>query len=118
MQINVTLFIQIINFFITYKILSFFLFKPIITSLEEKQAKKDALQNVIKEKTEELVRLEKKKKNAIKQFQEQTKEVYPFIPLSEPQKPIEIAEEKKGSSPEQTKEAIADWLVKKVPDAY
>jgi len=116
MDINATFLVQIINFFVIYKVLTVFFFKPIIASLEEKKAKKESLEKSIKEKEEVLVSLEKQKKEEIKVFQEHVKTEYPFISPTETDKPVEMEVKiKKEADTKELKNKVVDLLVSKVP---
>ena len=120
MQINVTLVIQIINFFITYKVLNAFLFRPAIDALETKQKKKDALQNQIDTQEEELITIEKEKVEAIVTFQNHVKKCYPFIQTYTVEKQLEfdITPQPKMIDKEKLEKQITDWLVEKVPHDF
>lgn len=119
MHINITLFIQIVNFLITYKILATFLFKPIIASIEGQEAKKESYETTIYEQREELSLLEKKKKQAVRDFQQQIATQYPFHAPSILSKPLEIPYVQKAIiDEEKMKSEIVDWIVTKVPNVY
>lgn len=119
MKINVTLFIQIINFFITYKVLTLFLFKPILESLKEKRIRKEKLQKSIKEKEQELVNLEQQKRENIITFQKHIKQTFPFISPKQYDKPLEISITKQEIiDTKKLKNKITDWIVSKVPYDY
>ena len=62
MHINITLFIQIINFVITYKVLDIFFFKPILASLEQKKEQELALNSAVQQKEHDLENLEEQEK--------------------------------------------------------
>jgi hypothetical protein len=94
MYINITIFVQIINFVITYKILKTVLFKPVINSLEDKKEKTTRLENKNKENEAILIDLEKKKINNIVVFQKHAKTAYPFIPILGYEKQLKVIDVK------------------------
>lgn len=141
MHINVTFLIQIANFLITYKILSVFLFKPIIASLEEKKVKKENLFNTIQEKEDQILALEKEKTEKITSFQTYATKKYAFCAPKFYEKNIDIepkqkispsmdgksaikslvGNEKSASSTKEKAEIekkLTNLIVTKVPDAY
>lgn len=84
MQINLTFFIQIINFSITYWFLNKFMFNPVMIFLKQKKDKENNIKKEIKEKEEYLLKMEVKKGINLEKFREQIKEKYKF---STPKKP-------------------------------
>lgn len=61
MNINMTLMVQAINFGITYWIVRYFLFKPVITIIEREQAEEHALHDVIDQQKKSLEIQEKER---------------------------------------------------------
>lgn len=121
MQINITLFIQIINFFLTYKILDKFFLKPMLQSLRNKKTAKCNFESKIKHDEKTVEDLKESKKTQLASFQTYIKKQYPFISpkylLIEQQ--LEIT--KKENSPKNLnvlKNKIKLWIIKKVPNAY
>lgn len=90
--INLTLPIQIINFLVTYWVLSRFLLRPIIDRLLERQAdeKKMCDEIILKKKDVEVFRNEKTAQLA--QFQVDSKTDFPFTPFRAPH--IDLPEER------------------------
>jgi hypothetical protein len=116
MRINVTLFVQIINFAITYLVLNRFFFKPLLNSLEKKDLAKKELEQKIDVEEKELVGLENKKSSDVGSFQLMIKQKYPYEPYlirtAAEQTPI-ISEEKVDRAV--LEKQIVDFLSKKVP---
>lgn len=61
MQINLTIFVQFINFAITYWFLNKFMFKPVLIFISKKKSEENYLNNKIKQKEELIKILENKK---------------------------------------------------------
>ncbi len=76
MQFNITFFIQIINFYITYWFLNNFLFKSVINFIEKEKLKEAELNNAIKEKQNLLLNLEYKKSKELSDFQNKVNKDY------------------------------------------
>ncbi len=69
MYINVTLFIQVINLFITYWFLKRFFYAPFLASIEKKKEYKTTLQSFLSNEQETLNLLEQKKIDTLVDFQ-------------------------------------------------
>lgn len=119
MKINITFIIQIINFFITYKVLNIFLFKPVIASLEAKRAKQKALEKSITKEEEVLLSLEKTKAADVVAFQGKVKEEYPFISLVQEDSFLDITKIKTETIDTKNLESeVTQWLIEKVPHGF
>jgi hypothetical protein len=119
MQINCTLFIQVINLAITYYFVDRLLLRSSVHSLAEKKAQFDAVLATVSQTEQELRALEHLKKEHVSAFQKKIREKYPFISLLRYDKVAGVISSQKISIDEQklTQETV-NWIVKKVPHAY
>ena len=113
MYINLTFFLQTINFLSTFWFLNRFLFAPFIASLEKKEKKEKNLSSSVMEEMNLVEKLKKEKKETLIAFQEHVKKTY-HVPASveltiEANVPFEKLAEK-----EKLTEEITNVLVKKV----
>lgn len=69
MDINATLIVQALNFFIAYLILRYFLCKPTVKVIEQEHEETEHLQQVAAERTQALTTTLEKKEAAWKDFQ-------------------------------------------------
>lgn len=86
MQINCTVFIQIINFWVTYFFLRKILLEPVMTVINKKKSAMDSLTSHLKEKEIDIDELVKKKNSALVDFREQVQFKYKKPEI----KPLEI----------------------------
>lgn len=86
MQINCTVFIQIINFWVTYFFLRKILLEPIVAVINKKKSAMDSLTSHLKEKEFNIDQLVKKKGKALVDFREQVQFKYKMPEI----KPLEI----------------------------
>ena len=116
MNINITFFIQIINFFVTYKLLNVLFFKPIIKSIEKKKQKEESVNLKINNQEQVLLNLQKEKVEHVVSFQSHVKKDYPFISPYERMQFIDIEIEQDVSIADTAELAkdVSDWIVKKV----
>lgn len=61
MNINATVFVQAFNFFITYWMLRFFLFKPVVTIIEHEKTQENAMLDIIDQQKRSLEIQEKER---------------------------------------------------------
>lgn len=90
MQFNITFFVQIFNFFITYWFLNKFMFKPVINFIKKREKKEKAFINNIKNEESLLLDLEKQKKLELYNFQQKVKSKYKLSPMGDPNIPTKI----------------------------
>lgn len=79
MNINATLFVQIINFLIVYVLLRFFLFKPIITIIEHEEKQENILTDLIAQQKKSLEIQEKERQQHWNSCQEYFLSLHPYI---------------------------------------
>ena len=80
MKINITLLLQILHFYITYVILSRFIFKPVIGFINKQKSEDELLLQGLENKKAILLKLEHNKKQNIIEFQKKIATQY-SIPL-------------------------------------
>lgn len=76
MEINLTIFVQMINFLISYWFLNKYLFKPALESIKRKNLEKNNLILEIENEEKNLLIKEKSKNEQLIQFQEKVLEKY------------------------------------------
>lgn len=115
-NINITFFIQVINFFVTYKLLNIFLFKPVIASIQKKKQNDELISAKIKQQEQVLLDLQKEKVGHVVSFQSHVKKDYPFISPYErmPFKYIEINQDVSNLDIAELTKDVSDWIIKKV----
>jgi F0F1-type ATP synthase membrane subunit b/b' len=120
MHINVTLFIQIGNFLLTYYLLDKWLFRPLIASIQKKQKAKNKLLKNIQTEEAELLSLQKTKLDKLKDFQEEShKGISPIMHYTPSHKAQEIpAQEIKDETIEALKEEMKKLIIDKIPHEY
>ena len=121
MNINLTFFIQIFHFFVSYLFLSKFFFNPTIESLSQKNTYKQKLISSIQKEESDIVALHKEIGEHLLSFQQHIKLRYPFIEL-QPQtvldKRLETPLRQMDTAQlEPLKNDITQWIIKKVPYA-
>jgi F0F1-type ATP synthase membrane subunit b/b' len=120
MHINVTLFIQIGNFLITYYLLDRWLFKPLIASIQKKQKAKNKLLKNIQSEESELLALQKTKLEKLKHFQEESHQgISPIMHYTPSHKAQEIPiQEINNKTIEELKEEMKKLIIEKIPHEY
>ena len=76
MHLNVTFFLQVFNFGITYWFLNKFMFKPVSVFIFDKKNKEEKIKKNLIKKEESLLEMEKKKDEELLIFQKNMKEKY------------------------------------------
>ena len=80
MNINATIFFQAFNFFVTYWMLRFFLFKPVITIIEHEKTQENAMLDIIDQQKKSLEIQEKERQRHWYICQEYFNTHQPYIP--------------------------------------
>lgn len=115
MQINLTFFIQLINFGISYWFLNKFLFKPVLQYIRNKKQKEDRIIKDIAQRNNTLVELEHKKDQNLFDFKREIKSKYEVheaeAPKVEHQVPVKINKDEA----ERLIKVAKNILIKKVP---
>ena len=120
MHINVTLFIQIGNFLLTYYLLDNWFFKPLIASIQKKQKSKNKLKNNIKSEETELLALQKAKLKKLNNFQEESlQEISPIMHYTPSHKAQEVPiQENDNETIEALKKEMIELIIEKIPHEY
>ncbi|MFA5075205.1 MAG: hypothetical protein WC436_03830 [Candidatus Babeliales bacterium] len=113
---NLTLLLQVLNFWITYWFLNRFMFKPVLLFLEQKKQKDLLLKSKIEKKENILLKIENKKIENFSVFKEKIFKKYKFKSPELEQISTNI-QFKKVDKNEADKliQVIKDILVKRVP---
>lgn len=115
MQFNITFFLQIFNFTITYWFLNKFMFRPVISFIKNRNAKDLKIKNDIENKEQNLLNLEKEKLKDLQDFKMDMNEKYQ---VNEPNKvniPSKILGEVDKSEVEHITKIVKKILVERVP---
>ena len=118
MHINATVFIQAINFGVTYFFLKNILLKPLVLQIKQKEAAKAAFIDLLKNKEIQLVDLQNEITENLKVFRQNSKKFYTIDAITEQEKVIAIAYQKDLSLLNKIAQQTKDYLLKKVPYAY
>ena len=115
MQFNITFFIQIINFYITYWFLNKFLFKPVINFIKKEKLKEQIVKIEIENKQKLLSNLEDKKRSELYNFQDKASKKYRVEPLIEIKIPELSQIELNKSEVDNVTKIVKNILVERVP---
>ncbi|MCK4265382.1 hypothetical protein KAW80_03420 [Candidatus Babeliales bacterium] len=83
MEINITFFIQILNFYVSYRVLNKFIFSPVIQSLEKRKLEEQAILSEIAQNEAKIIDKEHLEKDELIAFQKKIIEQYP-LPKTKP----------------------------------
>lgn len=115
MQFNITFFLQIFNFAITYWFLNKFMFKPVLFFIQKRKKKENKIKQNLEKKELNLINLENNKKEELHNFKFRMKEKYQTKSVKEPNIPSEIKGKiDRKNAPEIIKKATK-ILVKRIP---
>jgi len=115
MRVNLTLFIQIINFSITYWFLNRFMFKPVIKFLKQKKSKEEKTRKELDKKEQDLLMTEKKKHQELDDFKVRMKKEYSVAPPKVTQIPSELYCKINKKEIEKLIDVAKKMLVKRIP---
>lgn len=118
MQINVTFLIQIINFWITYIFVSRLLLKPVYCLIQRKKIAKKYLLEKLKQKEQQLLVCQNKKKDNLVSFRNQVKASFKLKQPKEIEKVPEIQYMQNKKTIKDLIEASKKIIVKKVTNAH
>ncbi len=118
MNINATVFIQAVNFGITYLFLKKVLFKPIVQRIEQKESAKEKMLGTIKNRETRLLDLQNEKTENLQTFRLNAKKFYDIDITCEQKVPAMINYKKDPELQEKIIEYTKARLVKMVPHAY
>jgi hypothetical protein len=117
MQINATFIVQIINFALTYVVLSRFLLQPFLILIQKKKAAQQALQAILENKGHEEAMLIRSKNDALASFKEHIKKTYQKPATHSIEFPVFVETTVDESHIKHLVKQAADLVVKKVPRA-
>ena len=115
MKVNLTLFVQIVNFGITYFFLKNYFFGPIVSHLKKQKKSKDEFLKLIEGKENCLVKLEHQKIENVKNFQSIVHSRYTFKNVPEVHIPLDIKYDLNKNQIEKMICVTKNILVKRVP---
>ncbi len=118
MHINATVFIQAINFGITYIFLKNVLFTPVVQRITQKETAKATLLAALKDKEMLLLVLQNEKTDNLQAFRQNTKKFYAIDVACDQEVPATIAYKKDIALQEKIIAQTKALLVKRVPHAY
>jgi F0F1-type ATP synthase membrane subunit b/b' len=118
MHINATVFIQAINFGITYVFLRNVLFKPVVQRIKQKDIAKNMLLDTLKDKEALLSNLQHEKTKNLSEFRQKTKKFYAIDVAYEQDIPATIDYKKDTTLKARIKQQTKELLVARVPHAY
>jgi F0F1-type ATP synthase membrane subunit b/b' len=115
MKINITFFIQIINFTITYFVLKKLIFGPVIKSINQKNKEKELFLNFLKQEEIQLLEAQKQENDQLIDFQERMSQLYKK-PKTKPIKvDLDITYQRNELEVQQLVAKIKDSLIEEVP---
>ncbi|MFH1461330.1 MAG: ATP synthase F0 subunit B [bacterium] len=116
MQFNITFFLQIFNFAVTYWFLNKFMFRPVISFIKRRQQEENKIKKNIENKEKDLLKLEREKKEELTEFKVKMEQKY-FVPnLLEPDISIEVSSHVDKQNVEKMVEVAQKILVERVPN--
>lgn len=118
MKLNVTLFFQIANFWVTCFFLSKLLWKPMIRMLDKRETAKKKLQTNLQQQELSLTQKVEEKDRLLQDFRLYLKRQYTIKSLKELKIPSEITYKKRESDIKRLTKETEDLLIKQVPHAY
>ncbi len=114
-MINFTLLIQIINFYITYRVLKKVIFKPTIDNIEKREHEKRELNLNINKQEAFILAKEKIKKSNLLDFQKKIQQNFILPPNKLPDIPQEISYKRNLSEIKSLTTRIKDLIIQEVP---
>ena len=115
MQINLTFFIQLINFGISYWFLNKFMFKPVLEYLKKRKAKENKIAKDIAKKEHILLSLEHKKGQGLIDFKVDMESRYKLESYKVPDVPHQVPCFVDKKEAEKLVKIAKEMLVKRVP---
>jgi NADH dehydrogenase/NADH:ubiquinone oxidoreductase subunit G len=118
MNINATVFVQALNFGLTYFYLKKILFKPIFQRIQQKERAKETLNKTLKEKEQNLLRLKNEKIEQLIQFRLYLKKYYELKQTQQQEIPTTLVYQKNEARLNTLTQQGTTLLIEKVPYAY
>jgi tRNA/tmRNA/rRNA uracil-C5-methylase (TrmA/RlmC/RlmD family) len=116
-MINLTLFVQIGNFWITYAVMHKFLFKPFVSMIIRKQEASQKILKGLKEKEEILTNLQEDKAKHLTEFKLYLKKRYVVTPPSAVAAPAEAFYQADAQVLEQLTQRATQLIIQEVEHA-
>lgn len=117
MKINITLVVQIINFWITYFFLTRLLFKPMVAMLKAREVAREKMKDALKEREFFLKERVEEKTRALVEFRRYLKRTYAVEAAAVPVNVPEVGYKKNQAEIDSITVTSKNYLIKKVPDA-
>ncbi|MCK4650796.1 hypothetical protein KAT08_01345 [Candidatus Babeliales bacterium] len=114
MHLNLTFFVQIVNFSITYLFLNKIMFRPILLFLKQKKEKEKSLQGKIAKKESDFLMLNKRKDEDLIKFRKNMKEQYIIAPVKLPSISSKVIGKVDKMKAKKLIHIVKDVLIKKV----
>ena len=118
MQINITLFIQIVNFAFTYLFLRVLILKPAVLVLQRRDFVHSRLRKGIKQKEEYLKKLVVKKSEQLSKFQSYLKEEYTIPSLEVKEVPLRLSYQREEAAIRELVDQGKNLIIEKAFHAY
>ena len=118
MQINATVIVQIINFWISYAMLHKLLFKPFVTLIEKKRDAKAMLVASLTSKEQAIITLQENKKQQLEDFKQYLKITYQEPHANLRDIPASATFSKHQDEIDQFTAYAKNLLIEKAPDAH
>lgn len=118
MELNLTLLIQIINFYIAYKFLDKLLFRPIINEIDKRDATHKQIMHELKEKEAFLAQLQQTKQEQLLAFKKHATDDYIFDEYSLPMLPDQEYQPITGHDIKKTSQSMKKLIVARVCHAH
>jgi len=115
MQVNITLFFQIINFLIAYWFLNIFFFKPVFNFINKKKTKEKKVLELVGKKEHVLLHLEEEKYRQLVEFRQDIRKKYLFEWKREFEIPTLAKCKIDKSEMEKMAKKVESILVKRIP---
>ena len=116
MRLNLTFLVQIVNFYVTYRLLRILFFEPIKKSIDKKKQIIKDKKGLIRDREKELLEMQHKKRNRLLAFQNKNKKLIGKIGVRDipiPKIPtVEISDEELVL----TQKKIEKMMLEKVPN--
>ncbi|MFC1894651.1 ATP synthase F0 subunit B [Candidatus Dependentiae bacterium] len=115
MQVNLTFFVQLINFGISYWFLNKFMFKPVMEYVNRRKDEKNKTLKDINNKEQILLNLEKDKNKKLFDFKVNMKSEYSLKPFKAPDIPSTILSKVDKQESEKLIKIVKNMLIQRVP---
>ncbi len=115
MTLNITLFIQVLNFLATYAFLHYFFFLPILNRLKAQESAAENALRVLEQQKDAVLSKEKAKKAAVEDFQTKVQQTYTVPKAMPPKAELDISYHRDEDEVEGLIKKAKNLIVDKVP---